>query len=179
MVIDIIYAVLMVMAIFKGFSKGLVMALFSIIAFIVGLSAALKLSVVVASWLDDATNISGKWLPVISFLVVLIVVILIIRMVGKMIEMAFDWAWMGWVNKLGGIVVYAAAYTIIYSVLLFYAEKLNLFSKETIGASVTYSLIRPLAPAIMDGIGAVIPWFKNMFTDLQAFFEKISSNLKH
>lgn len=179
MVIDIIYAVLLAIAIFKGFSKGLVMALFSIIAFIVGLAAALKLSVTVAGWLDDATNISGKWLPVISFLLVLIVVILIIRSVGKIVETAFEWALMGWVNKLGGIILYAAAYTIIYSVLLFYAEKLNLFSKNTIEASVSWPFIRPLAPAIMDGIGAVIPWFKNMFTDLQAFFEKLSGDLKH
>lgn len=167
------------MALIKGYKKGLVLAIFSIIAFIVGLAAALKLSSVVAVWLDDATNISARWLPVISFLAVFIAVVLIIRSVGKIIETAVDWAFLGWANKLGGIILYAAAYTIIYSVFLFYADKLNLFSAETIRASVSYSFIQPWGPVVINAIGAVVPWFKDMFTQLQSFFEKLSVNLKH
>jgi membrane protein required for colicin V production len=178
LIIDIIYIVLLAMALFKGYRKGLVLAIFSIVGFIVGLAAALKLSAVVAGWLGDSTNISAKWLPVISFLGVFIVVVLIIRTAGKVLESTIEWAFLGWVNKLGGIVLYAAAYTIIYSVFLFYAEKLNLFSAETIKASVCYSFIEPWAPTIMNGIGAVIPWFKDMFIQLQNFFEKVSGNLK-
>lgn len=166
------------MALIKGFQKGLVLAIFSIVGFIVGLAAALKLSAVVANWLDGTTNISAKWLPVISFLLVFIIVILIIRTAGKALESTIEWALLGWVNKLGGILLYAAAYTIVYSVMLFYAEKLHLFSADTIKASVCYAYIEPLAPAIMNGIGAIIPWFKDMFTQLQDFFEKVSGNLK-
>ena len=179
MILDVIYIVLLVMALVKGYSKGLVLAVFSIVAFVVGLAAALKLSAVVASWLGDTTSISAKWLPVVSFLLVFIVVVIIIRTAGKVLESTVEWAFLGWVNKLGGILLYAVAYTIVYSVFLFYAEKLQLFSTSTITSSVCYPYIEPLAPSIMNGIGTVIPWFKDMFAELGAFFEKVSGNLKH
>ncbi len=44
MLIDIIVVILLVMAIFKGLRKGLIVAVFSFLAFLIGLAAALKLS---------------------------------------------------------------------------------------------------------------------------------------
>ena len=51
MIIDIAFAIVMILAIFKGFSKGFIVGIFSLLAFIIGLAAALKLSVVVANYL--------------------------------------------------------------------------------------------------------------------------------
>ena len=68
--IDIIFAIIIIIACIKGYQKGLIIAVFSIIAFIIGLAAALKLSAVVAGWLNGQANISAKWLPFISFALV-------------------------------------------------------------------------------------------------------------
>ena len=62
MIIDIIVAVILILAIIKGYRQGLIVAFFSLIAFIVGLAAALKLSVVVAGYIGKAVNVSDKWL---------------------------------------------------------------------------------------------------------------------
>ena len=70
MLIDLVFAVLVFFACIKGLRKGLIIALFSVVAFIVGLAAALKLSAVVANKLSENLEVSGKWLPVISFTVV-------------------------------------------------------------------------------------------------------------
>ncbi|MGE5108687.1 MAG: CvpA family protein [Sphingobacteriales bacterium] len=178
MLVDTIYLILIIAAVFKGYSRGLIVAVFSIVALIAGLAAAIKLSAVLSGYLGEATSISAKWLPFISFAVVFVGVIFLIRMLAKFVESAFDMALLGWVNKIGGIVVYIVAYTIIYSVLLFYAEKMHLISKETINNSVTYGFIQPMAPIILNGIGVVIPWFKDMFTDLEHFFDKLSGNFR-
>ena len=42
MPIDIAFLIVMIIAIFKGFSKGIVLGIFSLLAFIIGLAAALK-----------------------------------------------------------------------------------------------------------------------------------------
>ena len=60
MMIDLIFAVLMVLALFKGFHRGLIVGLFSFVALLVGLAAALKLSTVVAGYLGDSVNISAE-----------------------------------------------------------------------------------------------------------------------
>ena len=73
MIIDIAFLLVMVIAIFKGLSKGLIVGIFSLLAFIIGLAAALKLSALVAAYLNKNVLSATKWLPVISFLLVFIV----------------------------------------------------------------------------------------------------------
>jgi membrane protein required for colicin V production len=52
--IDIIYIIILAMAALKGFRQGMVVAAFSFVAFFVGLAAAVKLSAIVAVWLEES-----------------------------------------------------------------------------------------------------------------------------
>lgn len=171
MFIDIIFLILLVFAVIKGFQRGLIVGIFSFVAIIVGLAAAIKLSAVVAAYLGETVNVSKQWLPVLSFLLVFIVVVLLIRLGANLLQKSVEAVMMGWVNRLGGIVFYVAIYTIVYSIILFYATQLKLLQPETTGKSVVYSLIAPWGPGIIDAIGAVLPFFKNMFAELEDFFE--------
>lgn len=177
MLIDLIYAVILVIAIFKGLRRGFIVAIFSLLAFIIGLAAAMKLSTVVAQQLDDSTNISSRWLPFISFLIVFLVVVLLVRLVAKMIEKSVEFALLGWLNRLLGVVLYIALYTTIFSILLFYAVQLNIIKTETILASRTYGFIEPWGPYAINGLGAVIPWFRDMFEQLKDFFGGVSEKV--
>ena len=132
------------MAAIKGYQRGLIVAVFSIIAFIVGLAAAIKLSAVVADYIGKATSISQQWLPVISFAVVFIIVILLVRWTASLIQKSVEFAMMGWVNKLGGILFYLCIYILIYSVVLFYADQMELIKPEWKSNSLTYSYIEPV-----------------------------------
>jgi membrane protein required for colicin V production len=175
MLIDIIFLFFMVLAIFKGIKNGLILAVFSLAGLIVGLAAAMKLSVLVAGYLKDTVNVSAKWLPFLSFILVFIGVLILVRIGATAIEKTIEFAMMGWLNKLGGIILYAALYIILFSVLLFYADKLNLINPKTITASKTYPYLQPWGPKVMDMMGAVIPWFKDMFTELEKFFEGVAT----
>jgi membrane protein required for colicin V production len=174
MLIDFIFAVLIIFACLKGFRKGLIVAIFSIIAFIVGLAAALKLSTLVAAWLQNSTNLSVKWLPFISFAAVFIVVVFLVNWGGKLIQKTFETILLGWVNRIGGVILFAVLYTIIFSIFLFYAVKINLLQDAVIQSSVTYAFIKPWGPFVIDGFGSFIPIFKDMFAQLGNFFEKLA-----
>ncbi|UEG50503.1 CvpA family protein [Ferruginibacter lapsinanis] len=175
--IDIFFAILIIIAIVKGYQKGLIIALFSIVAFIIGIVAAVKLSSVVATYLQNHTSIAGKWLPVISFAVVFLGVILLVRLGAKVIEKTFQFAMLGWVNRIGGIILYALLYTIIFSILLFYAEKIHLLDSSVTQASQTYPYVQPWAPKVIDQFGKVIPIFKGMFTALENFFSGVPDKI--
>jgi membrane protein required for colicin V production len=177
--IDIIFAILIVIAIIKGYQKGLIIAVFSIIAFIVGLAAALKLSATVAAYLQNNVNISGKWLPIISFTVVFLIVVLIVNLGAKLIEKSFEMALPGWVNRMGGIFFFILLYVIILSVFLFYAEKIHLFEEATILTSKAYPFVKPWGPKVIDSFGKVVPVFKDMFARLGDYFESISTKIPH
>jgi len=170
MLIDIIFIVLLLAAIVKGYSNGLIIAVFSLLALVIGLAAAIKLSAVTANWLKDAIHVAAKWLPVIAFAVVFIIVVLAVRLGARALEKTAELVLLGWVNKLGGILLYIALYTVIFSVLLFYAEKVNLVTPGTIASSKTYEFIKPWGPKAMNAIGSLVPVFKDMFQQLEDFF---------
>lgn len=175
MVIDVLVFILLLMAVIKGYSKGLVVALFSFIAIIVGIVAALKFSNIVAGWLSGSTNVGNRWLPFLSFIIIITAVVFGVRMLAAFIQRSLQFAMLGWVNKLGGILLYAALYLIVLSVMLFFAEKIHILKPETLAASISYPVIKPFAPFIIDGIGSVIPFFKNMFESLSAFFDGLAN----
>ena len=177
--IDIIFAILIVIAIFKGYKKGLIIAIFSIVAFIVGLAAALKLSATVAAYLQNSVNISGKWLPFLSFAMVFGLVTVLVGMGGKLIEKTFEMALLGWANRIGGILLFAILYTIIFSIFLFYAEKIHLFEEATIQSSKVFPFIKPWGPKVINAFGTILPIFKDMFTQLSNYFESLSPKIPH
>ena len=177
MLIDIILVVLLVLAIIKGYQRGLIVGVFSLLAIVIGLAAAMKLSTVVAGYIGKAIKISDTWLPVISFAVVFILVVLLVRLGANMLQKTVEISMLGWVNRLGGILFYLAIFIIVYSIILFYGEQVKLIQPETIKDSVTYSYIQPWGPKVMDGFATVVPVFKDMFTDLQSFFDGVAKKI--
>lgn len=163
----------MLIAIFKGFSKGLILGIFSLLAFIIGLAAALKLSAIVAHHLETSTGSTAKWLPVLSFMLVFIVVVVVVNLGARIIKKTISLAMLGWLDKIGGIVLYVILYTIIFSVILFFAEKIFLVKPETIAASSVHDYVLPWGPKVINNLGKIIPVFKDLFTQLQSFFENI------
>jgi membrane protein required for colicin V production len=170
MLIDIIFIILLIIAIAKGLRKGFVVAVFSFVAFFIGLAAALKLSAFVANHLRDDINVSTKWLPFVSFLIVFIVVILLVNWGGKLIEKISEMVFLGWLNVMAGAILYILTYTIILSVVLFYADKIQLFSATTFQASHIWPFIKPLGPKAINEFARVVPVFKGMFKGLEDFF---------
>jgi membrane protein required for colicin V production len=76
----------MAMAFFKGIKKGLILAVFSLVGLIIGLAAAMNFRFIVADYLKDTVNISAKWLPFISFIVVFIAVLILVRIGATALE---------------------------------------------------------------------------------------------
>jgi len=173
-IIDIIFAGLLLFAIIKGLRKGLVLAVFSFFAVIVGLAAAVKLSTVVAGWLQRNTNIGMQWLPLLSFVIIMVAVALLVRWCASLIEVGLDLVLMGWINKIGGVLLYMILYITVLSVCLFYARQMNLLQAQTFEQSYSWGFIQPWGPKAIGALSIVLPVFRNMFGELQQFFGSLA-----
>lgn len=179
MIIDVIFLLLVIWALFKGYSRGFIVAFFSLVALVAGLAAAMKLSVVTAHWLKDSIHTgSTRWLPLLAFILVFVVVGLLVRLGATILQKAVEMIWLGWLNKLAGIILYLLLYTIVLSIFLFYIHKTGLMDSDTLAASRVYPVIQPWGPAVMDSIGKAIPVFKNMFTELEQFFAGVAGEIQ-
>ena len=174
MIIDIGFLILLILAIFKGISRGFIVAVFSFFAFYIGLAAALKLSASVADHLHEKFALNSYWLPLLCFAAVFVGVILLVRLGASFIKKVAGMVLMGWADSLAGIILYALLYLMIYSIVLFYATQIHLISEETQTTSTTYFFLEPLGPKAIGLMGKIIPFFSNMFSELSSFFGAVA-----
>lgn len=175
MFIDIVYALLLVLAIYKGYSKGFIVAVFSVLALFIGLAAALKLSAVVAGYLAHGSENPSKWIPFVSFVLVLLAVLLLVRLLSSFTQKTFEHLQLGWINRLAGMALYMLIYSFFFSILIFYLRQLKVVTDENTSASVTYPYLKSFGPIAMEWLGKIIPFFKNSFEQLKEFFGKVAS----
>ena len=135
---------MMAIAVFKGIRNGLIVAIFSIMGWILGIIAAFKFADVAAGYLKGALDMSPRTLYILSFIIVFLLVILLVNLGAKIVEKTVELAFLGWVNRLGGIFFYVLLYTLIFSVMIYFAERVKLISAESIAASRVYPWVKPL-----------------------------------
>jgi membrane protein required for colicin V production len=175
MVIDIIFIILILAAVIRGTQRGLIVAVFSFIACVAGLAAAVKLSAVLAIYMENHYQLSSKWVPIFSFLLIFLAVVLAVRWIADFVDSVVDMVLMQWLNRLGGAALYLVLFISVYSVILFYGTRSGIITQHAIRGSFSYRFVEPWGPAILSKIGAVIPFFRNMFLQLEDFFSRLAS----
>ena len=148
MLIDILFLAMIAVAVFKGIKNGLIVAIFSIVGWILGIYAAFRFADVAAGYLKGTLDMSPKTLYILSFIIVFLIVMLLVHLGARVVEKTVELAFMGWLNRIGGIFFYVLLYTLIFSVMIFFADKFKLLSDETIAASRVYPWVKPLAQII-------------------------------
>ncbi len=176
MIIDVLFYFLVAFAIFKGFTKGLVVGVFSFISYFIGLAAALKLSSYVAQRLAGDEPEPSVWMPFLSFFLVFVAVVIIVNIVARIIRSALKATMMGWLDRLGGIFFFVLIYLFIFSIFLFYGTEMNWVGERAREESKVYLYIMPVAPWMMKIAGFVLPVFKDLFENLKSFFENLATH---
>jgi membrane protein required for colicin V production len=168
----------MVFAIYKGYSRGLIVAVFSLVAIMLGMAAALKLTSVAVLYTQEHWGLHSRWLPVLCFICLFLGVILLVRLGAGALQKLVELALLGWVNRLGGILLYSVIFIVIYSVLLWIANQLYWLSPETKLQSIVYPYIYKIGPWVVDNMGKIMPVFKDVFGELQGFFDSAAKQLR-
>ncbi len=174
MVIDILFFITVLLAIYKGWSKGFIVAIFSLLALIFGLAAAIKLSAETGNYLEIQTDHTSPLWPIVAFIVIFILVAFIVKILAKVLQKILHVVLLGWINRLVGILFYILAYSIIFSVLLWIGNQINFIPFEAKESSLVYGHIAAIGPEAIHDIAGWIPWFKDNFHQLEDFFGRIS-----
>lgn len=177
MSIDIAYLIVLILALIKGWQKGLIVAVFSLVAWVIGIAAAMKFSTVAAKYLEEGGHVSARWVPFLSFLLIFLGVVIVIRIVAKLIEASVELAWMGWINNASGAFLYMIIYSLLFSIALFFLIQMQLISDKTASDSIVFNFIEPWGPVVINGLGTVIPFFKDMFAELEEFFTHMAQKV--
>lgn len=177
MVLDIISITLIIIFFVRGYSKGIIVAAFSVIAIVLGIICALKLSERLATYLFEEGIVTSGWAQLVSYVILFVGVIWLVRIIAKVIEKALDAAMLGWANKSAGGLLYSFLAVVVVSSLLWLGTEMKFLSADTIEESRTYAYIAPVAPWVAEKVGALWPMAKDVFTDLHEFFDNVNQYL--
>ena len=176
--IDLVFFLLLALAVYKGYRKGLVLSLFSVIALVAGLAAAFKLSALTGRYISDRVSVPGPFLPSLSFLVTFLIVALLVRLAARIIEKSVQLAMLGWINRLAGALLHIVLYTTLLSFALFFGEKTQWLSAGAVSQSKVYPYVQPWAPGLLNNLGKWMPVFRGTYAELEHFFEGVAEKNK-
>ncbi len=158
-VLDIFFMIPLAWFAYKGFQKGLIIEVSSVVALLLGIFLSIYFSDVTAEFLKESLGMTTKHLKLVSFLVTFLLTVIAVSLLGKLLENMVKLTALGIVNQLGGIVFGLVKATIFLSFIVFFIEKSDkkkvVISTETAQSSFLYTYIKPLAPTVIDLFGNV------------------------
>ncbi len=165
---DLVVVILLGIAAFKGYNKGLFLSLLSIVAFIVSLILAFVLLDIGVEFLQNRVNGFDGLLPYIAFLMIFGLLALLINLGGTMVKKAMDVTLLGSVDSVAGAIVGVFKWIFGLSMILWLTEwaGLQIFD-ETMERSKLLSYIQPVAPWVIDKLSVLWPLIETTFESIK------------
>lgn len=131
---DIFLCIPLLWGIYRGFTKGLIIELASLIALGLGIYGAVKFSGYASDFLITHFQIGNQYLKIVSFVITFIFIVMIVFLIAKLVEGLVNIAALSILNKITG-----ALFGLLKMVLMVFAfifilksldQKLNILPSE-------------------------------------------------
>lgn len=163
--LDIIIAIILFLFGFKGFRKGLVIEVVTLLAFGVGIYGAMHFSDFTANHLQDFMEINPKYLNTIAFVLTFILLVIVVNMIGRAVTGLIEAMNLSFFNKLGGFVFGVAKGVLLCSILLLVLNNFQLIGMlkpEMREKSKLYPYIEETVPYVYRGFDLVKDYAKEV-----------------
>lgn len=166
--LDIIIAIILFLFGFKGFRKGLIIEVVTLLAFGVGIYGAMHFSDFTATHLQDFMEINPKHLNTVAFVLTFILLVVLVNLIGRWITNLVKAMNLSFFNKLGGFVFGFAKGVLLCSVLVMVLNNLQLIGlvkSEVRDQSKLYPYIEMTVPFVYRGFDLVKDYAKEMIPE--------------
>ena len=144
---------------YRGFTKGLILELASLVALVAGIYGAMHFSSITFGYLNEVLEVEPSYLQLASYGLTFLLIVLVITLTGKVLTMLVKMVALGFVNRLMGAVFGGIKALLILSVLLMFFDRINnqfgIVKDEIVDASVLYNPIitqsQAIYPSIIEG----------------------------
>lgn len=156
--LDIIIAIILFLFGFKGFRKGLIIEVVTLLAFALGIYGAMHFSDFTAEHLQDVMEINPKYLNTIAFVLTFIILVIVVNLIGKAVTNLIKAMNLGFFNKLGGAVFGVAKGVLLCSIFVMVLNNFQLIGvvkPEVREQSKLYPYIEETVPYVYRGFDLV------------------------
>jgi membrane protein required for colicin V production len=174
--IDVLILIPAVWGFWRGFMKGVVMEVATLLAFFLGVWGGMKLSDVVAGWIRDLFSSESAYIPLIAFALVFVSILIGVFAIAKFIEKSMEETTLGIFNKLAGGLFGCLKFLLIISVIFFVIDavekSVTVIPPHVKNNSLLYRPVAQIAPAVIPGLrdsdlGKMIPEKDDVEVDVE------------
>ncbi len=137
---------------YKGFKRGLIIELATLIALLLGIYLAGKLSVFTADFLRQKMDFHSEYMGIISFTLSFIGIVVLVILFGKSIEQIAKITLLGTANRIAGAIFGILKGIFGVSIFIFILTSFKIeekvFSSKLQSESLLYQPIKTVAPAL-------------------------------
>jgi membrane protein required for colicin V production len=153
-----------VAGIWSGYKEGFLMELISLVAIVLGVLGGFKLMGEGMLILQEKFHADKSTLPYISFVLIFIIIVVLVRLLGNMVKHSIDKSFLGTVDQSMGAALGAFKILFLLSIVIWIMDSLKITPKaEWTEGSWLYPFTAKLAPRTADWLGGFIPVFKEIF----------------
>ena len=178
MILDIVFGIGLLIALIRGWQKGVLWTVLQVLAVFIALPLSLKLTNSVSHFFIHNLGVESRFTFLLTFIALFILCMLLFRMVVKLVEGSLDALMMGWANRLAGAVLYGFMLTLFFSTVIWIGNQSSIVKPETASTSKTYSYIEPLAPAVIAWGSENAPVLGNIYKETQSFLKQINERIE-
>jgi membrane protein required for colicin V production len=174
--IDILIVIILLLAIWRGWKNGFVMELFSMLAIFVGIYAGIHLSDWFTVFMRDKMDTTTPYMPIISFVSVMILVIIGIYLLGKLLTKTLKAGGAETWNQIGGA-FFSLSKTILTLSVLFivfhsFDQKTGLIPQDQKDKSIFYSPIYKFSMVVLPSMKESELYKRITQVDIESSIEK-------
>ncbi len=152
MILDICLVLPLAWGMFKGFKRGLIIELCTLMALALGVYGAAKLGDWGGEYVHNSFNTDPTLSRVLGFALVFLLIVIAVYFFGKALEKVVKLVALGIFNKLAGLLFGAAKYALVLSAILFLIERFpfteSLLSPDQKSNSYLYEPISGILPVL-------------------------------
>ncbi len=164
--LDILILCFLGLLVLLGVRKGFIISLATLVALILGIWVAIHFSNYISVILEKNLHPSGTWLPILSFTITFLLVIILVMLLAKGLEKLVSIAGMGFLNHLAGGIFGLLKGILFASVLFFiitsFDPKQKLITAKAKEKSLFYGYVGKVFPGLMNLFGGEIKFRSKM-----------------
>lgn len=172
--LDIIIGIPIIWMAYKGFSKGFVIEVTTLIALLLGIYIAINFSFYTSDLIREYFTVEEKYMSILSFAITFVIVVIIIMLLGRLLEKFIDMIALGFLDKLaGGVFGILKAALIISAILLVintFDKNEKVISPKLKANSLLYQPVASMLPTLLPMIN--FENFENPFKEEKAPLKK-------
>ena len=175
--LDIALLIILAIVTIRGFFKGFVLEVASLVALVIASIAALKLMHYVGAILEKSTDLSGNVVLVIAFIGIFAVVVLLVHLMARLAQKLLKAAALGPANRIAGGAFAFLKTGFILSIVLWLFSYASFFQKDDLLEKPVAGPILRAAPITLNVLSQIIPRAGDALDDIGAFFEKLPEEI--